>query len=307
MFKVRSWNLSVSLLVMVFSLSVGIEHAISQELYKSVAFTPAKSFIECEGPGVDKKGNLYAVNYSRKGTIGRVTPDGVASVFVELPAGSVGNGVRFDSKGNMLIADYTKHNILKVNMKTKAVSVFAHEPRMTQPNDIAIDSKDRLYASDPNFRGRSGRVWRIDIDGKVTLLDSISTPANGVAVSPDEKILYVNAARSIYAYDLSSEGQISNRRLLIEFPDGVMDGMRCDVDGNLYASRGGVGRVAKVSPDGKLLQEIQCLSRGATNVAFGGKDGRTIYVTNQGDNNIETFRVDRPGLEWAMTQKKKIK
>jgi gluconolactonase len=277
----------------------------SAELYKSSAFTSPKSFIECEGPAVDKDGNLYAVNFNHKGTIGKVSPEGVGSVFVELPAGSVGNGIRFDSKGNMFIADYTKHNILKVDMKTKAISVFANEPRMTQPNDITIDSKNRLYASDPNFRGRSGRVWRIDPNGKVSLLDSINTPANGVAVSPDEKKLYVNAARSIFVYDLSPKGEISNRKLLIEFPDGVMDGMRCDINGNLYAARGQVGRVSIVSPDGKLIREIQCLSRGATNVAFGGKDGKTIYVTNQGDNNIETFRVETPGLEWKMTNKKK--
>jgi gluconolactonase len=283
----------------------GAASAQTAELYKSTLFTPVKSSIEVEGPGVDRDGNIYAVNYNHKGTIGKVTPEGVSSVFIDLPPGSVGNGIRFDSKGNMLIADYTNHNVLKVDMKTKAISVLAHEPRMTQPNDIAIDKKNRVYASDPNFKGRSGRVWRIDPNGKVTLLDSLNAAANGVEVSPDEKTLYVNASRSIYAYDLSKKGTISNKRLIIEFPSAVMDGMRCDVDGNIYATRGGAGMVVKVSPEGKILKEITLLSKRPTNVAFGGPDGKTVYVTNQGDENIESFRVESAGREWKQQQSRK--
>ena len=115
------------------------------ETFKASTFTPVNSFTNgCEGPGVDKDGNVYAVNFAREGTIGKVSPDGKPELFVELPQGSTGNGIRFDSKGNMFVADYTGHNVLKVDMNTKNVSVFAHEPTMSQPNDIAIDSKDRI-------------------------------------------------------------------------------------------------------------------------------------------------------------------
>src|SRR5688572_6700042 len=124
----------------------------SQELFKPSVFTPVNSFTSgAEGPAVDKDGILYAVNYSKEGTIGKVTPTGEGSIFIELPNGSIGNGIRFSSKGDMLIADYTNHNVLKVDMSTKQLSVFAHEPSMNQPNDIAIDDKDRIYASDPNW------------------------------------------------------------------------------------------------------------------------------------------------------------
>ncbi|GAB3775624.1 SMP-30/gluconolactonase/LRE family protein [Spirosoma horti] len=288
------------------SLSATTLLPVVDDVVKSSLFTPANGFTSgVEGPAVDKSGMVYAVNFGKQGTIGQITPDGKASVFVELPDGSIGNGIRFSKRGDMFIADYPKHNILKVVMGTKKLSVFANEPRMNQPNDIAIDSKDRLYASDPNWKENTGNIWRIDTDGKVTLLEANMGTANGIEVSPDNKSLYVNesAQRKVWAYDLSADGQVSNKRLLIEFPDFGMDGMRCDTKGNLYIVRYGKGTVAKLSPAGKVLQEIQLIGKKPTNIAFGGKDGRTAYVTLQDQGNLETFRVDTPGQEWAMRQK----
>ncbi|MGI4021370.1 MAG: SMP-30/gluconolactonase/LRE family protein [Janthinobacterium lividum] len=276
----------------------------SSKLFTASVFTAKNSFTTgVEGPAVDKNGNLYAVNFDHDGTIGKITPDGKAVVFIELPAGSIGNGIRFDSKGNMLIADYTKHQILQVDMNTKKISVFAHEDKMAQPNDIAIDKNDRIYASDPNWKAGTGKIWRIDADKKVTLLDSMAT-VNGIDVSPDNKTLYVNELLKIWAYDLSSKGEISNKHLLIEFPDFGMDGMRCDVKGNIYQARFGKGTIAKVSPQGKVLQEITLTGKRPTNVCFGGKDGKTMYVTLQDQGNLETFRVDEPGREWTLSHKK---
>jgi sugar lactone lactonase YvrE len=275
----------------------------TQELFKSSAFTPVKSFTSgAEGPAVDKEGALYAVNFSKEGTIGKISSAGDGSIFIELPNGSVGNGIRFSSNGDMFIADYTNHNVLKVNMSTKQLSVFSHEPTMNQPNDIAIDGKDRLYASDPNWKEGTGRIWRIDLNGKATILEDKMGTTNGIEVSPDNKILYVNESvqRKVWAYDLSSEGQISNKHLLIDFPDFGMDGMRCDKEGNLYITRYGKRTVVKVSPSGKILQEITLIGKSPSNIAFGGKDGCTAYVTIQDQGNIETFRVDKPGREWKM-------
>ncbi len=273
----------------------------SSALYKSTEFTAPGSFTHgVEGPAVDKSGKVYAVNFGHEGTIGIISPQGNPGLFIDLPDSSVGNGIRFDSHGNMLIADYTRHNVLKVNMETKKISVFAHEAKMTQPNDIAIDSKNRVYASDPNFKANTGRIWRIDTHGNITLLDTMDGPANGIEVSPDEKKLYVNAGRKVWSYDLSRKGELSNKTLLIEFPDFGCDGMRCDTDGNLYIARIGKGVVAKVSPKGEVLREIQLIGKKPTNVAFGGKDGCTVYVTLMDMANLETFRVETPGREWKM-------
>jgi len=277
----------------------------SPELFKSTVLMAVNSSTDgVEGPAVDAEGTLYWVNYQHQGTIGQLSPEGNASVFIELPNGSIGNGIRFDSKGNMLIADYTNHNILRVEMSNRKLTVFAHEPGMSQPNDIAVDSRDHIYASDPDWSKSKGRIWRIDTDGKVTLLDSLGT-ANGIEVSPDEKKLYVNASGSIYAYDLSTDGNISGKRVLTAFADGGMDGMRCDINGNIYVTRFGKGVVVKISPEGKTIREIQLTGKSPTNIAFGGTDGRTAYVTLQDQGNIESFRTDLPGREWEMQRKVK--
>jgi gluconolactonase len=279
----------------------------TQFLFQSKNFTSVNSFTGgAEGPAVDKDGNLYAVNFEKEGTIGKVTASGVAGIFIELPNGSIGNGIRFNSKGDMFIADYKNHNILKVTMADKQLSVYAHEPTMNQPNDIAIDSKDRLYASDPNWKDSTGNIWRIDTNGKITLLEKDMGTTNGIEVSPDEKMLYVNESiqRKVWAYDLSDSGTISNKRLLIEFPDFGMDGMRCDSKGDLYITRHGKGTVVKVSPTGKIVREITLSGTNPSNIAFGGEDGRRAYITLQDTKNIETFLVDISGREWKMKKNK---
>ena len=253
---------------------------------------------------MDRNGMLYAVNFEKQGTIGQITPAGKGNIFIELPGGSVGNGIRFHSDGRMFIADYKNHNILQVEMATRKVSVFAHEPKMNQPNDIAIDDQNRLYASDPNWANGTGNIWCIDEEGKITLLEANTGTTNGIEVSPDNRTLYVNESvqRKVWAYDLAG-GRISNKRLLIEFEDFGMDGMRCDSRGNLYITRHEKGTVAKVSPAGKVLLEVTVGGKQPSNLAFGGEDGRTVYVTLQDTGNVEKFRVEDPGREWKMLKK----
>ena len=277
----------------------------NEELFVAQEFTPVDGFTSgIEGPACDADGNLYAVNYQRQHTIGIVTPHGDASVFVELPLGSIGNGIRFDSEGFMFIADYTNHNVLRVDMCTREISVYAHQPTMNQPNDLAIGANDIIYASDPNWGASTGQIWRVDTDGTGTLLEADMGTTNGIEVSPDEKILYVNESvqRNVWAYDLSPGGDISNKRLLIQFPDFNMDGMRCDIEGNLYITRHGKGTVAKLSPAGEVLLEVPLTGKLCSNIAFGGPDGRTCYVTMADRGNVEVFRTDIPGRSWQLFQ-----
>ncbi|HMN31176.1 MAG TPA: SMP-30/gluconolactonase/LRE family protein [Caldilineaceae bacterium] len=290
---------------------------IDTNLYRSVDFTSVASFTDgAEGPGVDRSGNLYAVNFARQQTIGRVTPEGESSIFLELPGGSCGNGIRFDRAGAMYIADYTNHNVLRVDMaqcaratslaeRNAAIQLFTHEPTMNQPNDLAIMANDILFASDPNWPGSWGQIWRVDPTGQVTLLETGMGTTNGIEVSPDELTLYVNETvqQRVWAYDLSPRGEISNKRLFHQFPDHWLDGMRCDTTGNLYVTRWGKGVIAKLAPNGELLQEIPLNGQKCTNIAFGGPDGCTAYVTVADRGNIETFRVEHPGREWQLAQR----
>lgn len=252
-----------------------------------------------EGPATDKSGNLYAVNYGKEGTIGIVRPDGSHECFVTLPEGSTGNGIRFNKAGEMLVADYTGHNILKVDMKTKGISVYVHEPKMNQPNDIALAPNGNLYASDPDWPNKKGQLWLVTPDGKVTLLEGDMGTTNGIDVSPDGKKLYVNesAQLKVWVYDIKQDGTLKNKTLFHTFEGFGMDGIRCDVKGNLYLCRYEKGTVALINPKGKLIREIQLKGKKPSNITFGGPDNRRCFVTLQDRGCFETFTAEYPGRE----------
>lgn len=264
----------------------------------STDFTAENLFSQnIEGPAFDAHGNLYVVNVERNGTIGKVNMDGSVELFVVLPEGSNANAIQFNAKNEMLLADWPRHNILRVNMQTKDVDTLCHTDLFNQPNDICINKRDQLFASDPHWKTNTGQIWRIDPDGTPTLLEDSMGTTNGICLSPDEKVLYVNESiqRKVWKYDIDDAGTVSNKRLLIEFPDFGMDGMKCDRDGNLYVTRYGKGTIAVVSPAGALLREVQLKGKNCSNLVFGGPDGRSVFVTLQDRKGMEKFRNDIPG------------
>jgi len=289
------------------SICVGLVMGLAdEELFVAKPLTSEGEFTRgIEGPACDAAGNIYAVNYGEQGTIGKVTPDGKGEVWVKLPNGSIGNGIRFDRAGMMYVADYKNHNILKINPETREVSVFAHSDEMSQPNDITIGPDGTLYASDPNWGKGTGQIWRIGTDGKVTRVASDMGTTNGIELSPDGKTLFVNESvqRKVWAFKVNDDGSLSEKRLVKEFPDHGFDGMRADVDGNLYITRYGKGTVVKMSPEGEILKEIDVLGASPSNLCFGGPDGRTVYVTEVTKTRLVQFRVDKPGLAWKRWQK----
>ncbi|GAA0822670.1 SMP-30/gluconolactonase/LRE family protein [Colwellia asteriadis] len=291
-------------------------------LYQSTDWITDGVFTQgVEGPAVAQNGTLYAVNYQQEGTIGKVSGQSNAELLVALPNGSVGNGIRFDSIGNMYIADYVNHNVLKIaaqdlannSVSAEKVQVYAHSAQMNQPNDIAIMANGILFASDPNWANGSGQLWRINTSnsaqgssqddkpqGEAVLLEANMGTTNGVEVSPDNNTLYVNESvqRKVWQYSLTPQGDIEHKKLLISFDDFGLDGMRTDKQGNLYIARYGKGVIAIVSPQGELLREVQLTGQHPTNVAFGGKDGKTVFVTMQKRGAIESFRSEFAGREF---------
>ncbi|MDP2713272.1 family 20 glycosylhydrolase [Rheinheimera sp.] len=244
-------------------------------------FSPA-----VEGPTLDSRGNLYAVNFGHDGTVGKVTPDGNAALYLTLPAGSTGNGIVFDSAGTMFIADYTGHNILRY--QHGQLSVHAHNDAMHQPNDLAIMQNGVIFASDPNWADNSGQLWRIDTDGSSHLLDGAMGTSNGIAVSPDQQYLYVNESvqRTIWRYRISADFSLSNKQVVARFSDFGLDGMRFDSKGNLYVARYGKGTIAKLTADGTLLAEYRLNHALPTNVIV-SHDDTVLYVTVQQCGCIE--------------------
>jgi DNA-binding beta-propeller fold protein YncE len=203
----------------------------------------------------------------------------------------------------MYIADYTRHNILVIpSGKTKA-ELYVHQALFNQPNDLAIMSNGIIFASDPGWATNSGKIWRIGTDKIAVLLDANMGTTNGLEVSPDEKHLYVNESGQlkIWRFDLNEKGEISNKTLFASFDDFGLDGMRCDMDGNLYVTRYGKGVVAIFSPEGKLLREVFLKGKDVSNIAFGGVDGRSCFMTMADRKMIETFRTETPGREWNLS------
>lgn len=272
---------------------IGTFHSCQKEVLNnsSVDFTEAFVFTEgIEGPAVDSKGNLYAVNFREEGTIGVVDKNGQSSLFTTLPEGSTGNGIRFDKDDTMYIADYTGHNILRIQKGTSEAMVYASNPEMNQPNDLAIAPNGTLYASDPNWKEETGNLWMVS-NRELILLEKDMGTTNGIEVSPDGKKLYVNESiqRNIWVYDINSEGRPSHKRLFKSFADFGMDGMRCDAKGNLYVCRYGKGTVVVLAPDGNVIGEVTLKGKKPTNITFGGKDGSQCFVTVADRGCIETF------------------
>ena len=282
-----------------FLLPASLAACAQEPLYTAKDLTAENMFsTNIEGPNFDKAGNLYVVNFVKDGTVGKIsTKDGSGEVFVTLPEGSVANSIQFTSGGDMLLADFKGHNVLKVDMSTRAISVYAHSDRFNQPNDICINREDQVFASDPDWKNGTGQLWRVDRDGKATLLAENMGTTNGITLSPDEKTLYVNESvqRKVWKFDVDAEGNISNKRLFAEFPDFGFDGMKCDKAGNLYLTRYGKGTIVVLSPEGKQLREIALKGKSCSNLVFGGKDGKTVFVTLQDRKCMEMFRVEIAG------------
>jgi len=256
-------------------------------------FTPG-----IEGPAADSKGNLYAVNFQKEGTIGIVDSDGNPSLFAELSDGSVGNGIRFDDQDNMYVADYVNHNVLLLPAGTNDAQVFAHDPRLSQPNDLAISPSGILFASDPNWEMGTGQLWRVDKDGFHLLEEEMGT-TNGIEVSPNGKYLYVNESvqRRIWRYDLDELGNVSEKMLFYQFEDHGLDGMRCDQKGNLYVCRYDAGKVIVLSANGNVIRQVTLTGKKPSNIAFGGKEGKQCFVTLADRGCFESFYAEFPGRD----------
>src|SRR4051812_11812425 len=273
----------VALIVLLALLAVGGNTAaVAETLFESHRLTPPE-YDGIEGPAVDPSSALYVVNFKRKGTIGRLLPGASRSeLFASLPKGSTGNGIRFDRKGRMYVADYTGHMVFVLEPGTREPRPYAR-PGFNQPNDLAIAANGTLYASDPK-RGR-GRIWRItrepDGTGRATVMrsDRPMGRTNGLDLSPDGGTLFVGESNTfeLWAYRIEGGRLVAPRRVRKFSAD--LDGLRTNVDGEIYAARVDSGTVDILKPDGRVVRRVRLTGKHPTNLTFGGPDGRTVFVT----------------------------
>jgi signal peptidase len=300
-------RLIATLLVALSVCSVDRSDAAEETLFVSRRITPPGEYTGgIEGPAVDASGNLYVVNFGQNGTIGKLAAGAAQSqLFTSLPAGSIGNGIRFDREGRMYVADFPKHNVWVIAAGETTPKLYFHSDRFNQPNDLAVAADGTLYASDPHFKVPiGGQIWRITrgADGQ-GLGEVMSSPrrlgtTNGLDLSPDGKTLYVSESnsRQVWAYRLDGN-RLLDPRLVKGFPDFEVDGLRTDVDGRIYLARLSAGKIAIINADGSLQREVATTGKQPTNLTFGGPDGKTVFVTQKDGRFIEAFRVDRPGRE----------
>lgn len=297
--------------------------------------TAATSIAFTEGPACDAHGDVYFTDIVNNRILKLDAKTKLYSTFRE-PSGRA-NGLLFDAQGRLLACEGNefcpndgKRRVTRTDMKTGEIEVLVDHwqgKRLNSPNDIAACSIGRLFFTDPCYFDRTtmeldhDSVFRIDPDGTVTCVLSqpeIERP-NGIALSPDERTLYVvdscpfaGGNRKIWAFELGSDGGLHGQRLVIDFAPGRGgDGMCVDSQGTLYIAAG-VSRarhgnetaevqpgVYVVRPDGKLLGCIPVFEDVVTNCTWGGPDLRTLYIT--AGKTLYHVRVEVPG--WVVHRK----
>jgi sugar lactone lactonase YvrE len=279
------------------------------KLFESAQRTPSGEYtFGIEGPAVDRDGNLFVVNLGKPGTIGRLAPEATASEpFAELPEGSIGNAIRIDAQGTMFIADYKKHTIFAIEKDSTTPRALFHSEQMSQPNDITLSHDGSIYASDPNWKARAGRIWRIakaadgSMHGTVMTAPRAMGTTNGIDLSPDGRMLYVGESNSgeIWSYTVDGNS-LGNAKLIKSFEPNTIDGLRTDISGRLLIARILKGTIAMMTPDGVVRREITLTAKQPTNLAFGGSDGKTVFVSQRQGGFIESFRTDVEGREHCL-------
>ena len=210
------------------------------------------------------------------------------------------NGMTVDAKGRLTVAGHANRNVWRLETmnphgpKTTLASRFEGK-RFNSPNDLAYRSDGSLYFTDPPYGlptqqdddphkdMKINGVYRI-ASGKVQLLISNMSRPNGIAFSPDEKYLYVDSSDLKYKvwmrYEVQPDGSVTNGKVLLNCTsdprEGGPDGMKVDREGNIFGA--GPGGVWILSPDGKHIGTIDMPER-TGNLAWGGEDGRTLYIT----------------------------
>jgi gluconolactonase len=262
----------------------------------------AKCGVCLEGPTVDAAGNVYFTDMPRNSIL-RLGTDGKVTTHKQ-PAGNP-NGLVFDPQFRLIAAERgdpgskTSGRITRTDLKTGQVEVLAESyngASFGTPNDVTFDGKGRIYFS------AGGNVYRIDAPGKVAQVVAapVVDSSNGVMVSPDDRKFYLvemnrgpQGPRRVRVFDLAADGTVSNPRVFHEFfPGRGGDGMASDVEGNIYVAAGmnaprGTTETLDVksgvhvfSPSGAKIQFIPIPVDTITNVAFGGPDLKTLYITS---------------------------
>jgi gluconolactonase len=231
----------------------------------------------------------------------KITPTGTVSIALA-DAGS--NGLAVDGMGRLIAANHKVGGLVALSLTggaaTTLVSTYMNA-RFDSPNDLAIRSDGTIYFSDPDWQAPSTRpqtktrVYKVAPGASTaTVIDENRQQPNGVTLSLDENTLFVSSAAGIYKYTIDASGTVSaGTQYATSVSSG--DGMVMDCAGNLYIAANSNSQLVVLSPTGTVIAMVN--QQGITNVAFGGTDHKTLYLTAQGTGKngpMGLFKIAMP-------------
>ena len=281
-------------------------NGLAQILEPGEAERLATGFVFTEGPLWHPDGFYYFVDV-RASKFYRLKPGGAAELLRENTG--EGNGTTFDPQGRLVLCEGGNRRLTRWPADGKFASSEVlidrfEGKRLNRPNDVLCKSDGSIYFTDPGLRVPIGEreqetaaVYRVKPDGSVSKLADFEYP-NGLAFSPDERVLYVANTRFamyIHAIELDRDGNMVRRRIFADMSsdetEGVPDGMKVDVEGRIYCT--GPGGTWVFAASGEKLGVIRTPEVPA-NLCFGGPDMKTLFFTAR--TSIYWLRVKVPGL-----------
>ena len=261
---------------------------------------PTDSFLE--GPVFDSAGNLFVTDIPF-GRIFRIDPRGEWEQVAEW-AGEP-NGMKLLNERELLVTDY-RNGLMVCEIASGAVRPFLdrrNSERFKGINDLTFDSRGNLYFTDQGQTGLhdpTGRVYRLRPSGQLDLLLGNVPSPNGVALAPDERVLYVGVTRAnqVWRVPLLADGGVAKvSAFFTSYGPSGPDGLAVDERGRVIVANPGLG-VAwvlnhKAEPETVLRS---CAGASLTNVAFGGPERKTLYCTESISGSVLRAELDAPGL-----------
>ncbi len=265
----------------------------------------ASGFVFTEGPLWHSDGTLTFVDI-RRSQILRLGTDGMTQIIRENSGDS--NGMTFDKQGRVIICEMVNRRITRMdpNNVFTVIADKVNGKRLNRPNDVIGKSDGSLYFTNPgrerlepaDVELEFNNVLRVKPDGTVDVIIEKFDYPNGIAFSPDEKILYVANTRPekyIMAYDVNADGTVSNGRHFADMSSeeaGVPDGMKVDAEGRVYCT--GPGGCWVFETSGELIGIIK-LPEYPANCGWGGPDNKTMYFT--ANTSVFSMRMKTAGTK----------
>ena len=261
---------------------------------------PTDSFLE--GPVFDAAGNLYVTDIPF-GRLFRIDAQGDWTLVAEWDGEP--NGAKFLNERELLVTDY-RNGLMAVDVASGAVRPWLdrrNSERFKGVNDLVFDSRGNLYFTDQGQTGLhdpTGRLYRLRPSGQLDLLLGNVPSPNGVALSPDERVLWLGVTRGnqVWRVPLLDDGSVSKVSAFFTShgPSGP-DGLAVDASGRVLVANPGLGIVwvlnHRAEPE---LVLTSCAGASLTNVAFGGSDRRTLFCTESVSGSVLMAHLDQPGL-----------